>query len=329
MRALTLAVALFAVGALSGLAYAEDPCDKADQDGTWKIEKIDVAVVGTSGGTTPLPVYAPAGAKGKRPAVLIIHGFAANAAMHESFARHLTSRGFVTARFENPECVNFDLDVWRRNALRAIDALEAASRDKESSLHDRVDWGRFGVLGHSYGGATTISIATDPRVRAVATLAPGTAIFSREKFLAYAKKVTVPILVVGAEFDHVVPAPLYAKAGFDLLPSKEKLYVEIRRAEHLNFGDVALKWVGFSDMEVQGTIPGEEQRRISSAYFTPWLEKHLDVRKDPCGFTNGERAAKDLGAGLLTRIAGPKTPKDSEQQQAQSQGIVKKLEKRD
>ncbi len=310
-----LALALVLPG--SAAAYAEDPCDRIDGDGTWKYDQVDVAVVATNGTTSPLPVYLPKGAKGPRPAVLVIHGFAANADMHDSFAKHLASRGFVVARFHNPHCLDFDLDVWRRNALRALDTLQA-------ELGQKIDWSRFGVLGHSYGGATTMSIATDPRVRAVATLAPGTAIFSRQKFLDYAKRVEVPILVVGAEFDPVVPAPMYARAGFDLLPSKEKLYVEIARGEHLNFGDVKLVWAGFSDGKVEGTIPAEEQRRISSRYFTPWLEKHLDVRKDPCGFTTGQRAAEDQGKGVLSRVTRPEPPK--ERQQTRTQGIIKRLD---
>src|SRR4029077_6406302 len=96
------------------------------------------------------------------------------------------------------------------------------------------DAGRLCVVGHSYGGATTLGIAeTDSRCKAAVALAPGCMTFFRDDMMANASNVACPTLVVGAEFDEVVFVDTFAWPAFQKFPpSVSKLYVEIARAEH-------------------------------------------------------------------------------------------------
>jgi len=102
---------------------------------------------------------------------------------------------------------------------------------------------------------------------------------------------------------------VWAHPAFDRIPSSDRLYVEIARADHLNYGD--LDFTPFQLLSY-GSIPlaaydpltpplhSWELHPIASRYLTSWLERHLLGTPDPVGWTNGTQAGRELATGALS-----------------------------
>ena len=281
---------------------------------------VKLPLKGLLGVNTTLEVRLPAEQKESYPVVLLVHGWAGWARLHESIAQHLVERGFAVAMFDNPSRLSFDLNEWRKRTSDAIDAIEKTNTSAGSALEKKLDLKRFGMLGHSYGGSTTMALAgSDPRVKVAVALAPGTALLTKSQFDRQTRNVKTPLLVIGAEYDGLCPAKDFARPALEASPSNEKLYVEIARAGHFDFADIDFRTLGdvsqtllrfFSAKSVlkkdMVTISGEKQRQIASEYFTPWLEHYLNVRQDTEGFTTGVMADKLKAEGVLSLVLKPR-----------------------
>src|SRR5947207_293413 len=89
--------------------------------------------------------------------------------------------------------------------------LDAGGGPPSSPVFGLLDLTRLGVMGHSYGGATTLIVsARDPRVKAAVSLEPGTKETYHATVLGRAAQVTIPIEVQGGEYDQVVSAAHWA-----------------------------------------------------------------------------------------------------------------------
>lgn len=295
--------------ALAAGARAEerDPLHDPLARGPHALASRRIVVRASDGTTAPLEVRLPTGgARGPRPCVLVLHGWADSPRSFVPLAEHLGSRGFAVGLVRQPSRLAIDPDVWTLRLRAAIDAVEREARPG-GVLAGEIDVGRIGVIGHSYGGATAImAAARDARIKTVVALAPGTHPLARGKMIEAARAVTVPLQIQGSELDVVVPARFFAKPAFEAARSaRERLYVEIRGGEHINFGTWNFKVYvpGFLLGESAGrsSIPSERQRSISLRYATAWLERHLGVREDRCGLTDGSCAADDKEKGVLSQ----------------------------
>lgn len=254
-----------------------------------------------------MQVVLPAGAGAARPTVLFVHGWFAEPDYYTGLAENLASRGFAVALFDNVDRFELDLEQWIVGARRALDALEQAAADPASPLFGELDLARLAVMGHSYGGSTTIALAAlDARVKVAVALTPGAERRNHERLMALAAQDRVPTLVVGAELDPVVTPWVWALPAFRRLPAATpRLYVEIAGGEHVNVCDVDVwfwVWRPLS-MRFQRTASPEQQRELSRRYATAWLEHHLGITPDQGGWTDGSAAAADFQAELLSRYA--------------------------
>jgi predicted dienelactone hydrolase len=144
-------------------------------------------------------------------------------------------------------------------------------------FHGRLDDERFGVVGHSFGGMTSIGAAAgwagappDPRVDAVA---PISAVIdgdlqSDERTSPYAGfspdqlgAVSVPVMLLGGTADVNVPVANNALA-FDWLGASPKVYrADILGANHTHFSNVC----AIGDLLIDNGIPPQMWDAIGAA----------------------------------------------------------------
>lgn len=129
----------------------------------------------------------PAGAPERFPVITFSHGFETPRFVYTAQAEELASHGYVVAsiehtygtfatRFPDGRVVTFrrprsDLELIRLQAADVrfvVDALaDLDARDPGGLLAGRLDMGRLGMMGHSYGGATaTLACSLEPRCTA-------------------------------------------------------------------------------------------------------------------------------------------------------------------
>lgn len=272
-RSRPLLALLLAAPALAG----DDPADP----GKLKLAKVELTVAHPDGSSSKLAVLHPVRPEKKpRPAVLFVHGFWVGPEMYLRSAEALASRGYVVALFDQFDRNVNDLPGWVAGGRLALDALERANGDRRSELCDRLDPARMGVIGHSYGGMTTIGIAAvDSRVKAAVALAPGAQ--SREVFLRAAESIQdCPVLVITTERDATCPSASWGRPAWELIPDRRKLFLEVAKGDHLTQSDAP-------------SFGGNGPRRASRRYAHAWLDRWLLEAEDAAGWTDGRRAAKD------------------------------------
>jgi predicted dienelactone hydrolase len=188
--------------------------------------------------------------------------------------RHLAGHGYAVAALDHSEVVAPELAATagesasaRQDRVAAVvasrvpdvrSALTTLLDDRRGSAGDiPLDDTRVAVVGHSFGGWTALATPdTEPRVRAVAALAPAGASRPRPGILpvglSFAWGRDVPTLFLAGDEDVMTPLDGIAEL-FERTPATKRMFV-VRGADHLHFVD---------DVEDaheslrQGTLSGE------------------------------------------------------------------------
>ncbi|MCE7983099.1 MAG: alpha/beta fold hydrolase [Caldilinea sp. CFX5] len=104
-------------------------------------------------------------AAGPYPLVIFSHGFSASAAWYSTIVEHYASYGFVVLAPEHTEHLDPEWsDLWRASIDRPRDikqALDYAERltAKDGDMAGLIDMQQVAVVGHSYGGYTSLTLA--------------------------------------------------------------------------------------------------------------------------------------------------------------------------
>ncbi|HEB57716.1 MAG TPA: hypothetical protein ENJ01_00650 [Gammaproteobacteria bacterium] len=249
---------------------------------TVELDFPDLRDAAREGRRVPIKVHVPQG-DGPYPVIIISHGAGGNRDTHFAQARHLASHGYVVLAVEHTASNTARLKRGFRKAknLRemardpkailgrpkdvgfAIDRAEAwqASHPR---LGGRLDLGRIGVLGHSYGAYTSLTVAGarpaldwlepavppgrglgpdlhDPRVRCAVALSPqgpGEPFFHEDSYAS----LRIPVMGISGTRDRELAGNRPAKQrleAFRLWPTQRgrNRFVWIDGARHVDFGD--------------------------------------------------------------------------------------------
>jgi len=183
------------------------------------------------------------------PLVIFSHGSCGIPNQSQFLTALVASHGFVVAAPPHPGNTTGDFTICATEAQIAdsfanrpadvsfiIDTLLAASDDSESFFADLIDPTRIGVMGHSFGGLTTLRVsALDARVRAGLALAP--AFFSEIE--AEVDSITIPMMIQGGTVDSRTPFADTAVPAFALL-GPPRFLVEIQETGHYAFSDLCV-----------------------------------------------------------------------------------------
>jgi predicted dienelactone hydrolase len=193
---------------------------------------------------------------GTWPLILFSHSSGGRRRQSTFLCTHLSSHGYLVAALDHSEVVAPELarkegetaaqkaartEAWIANRLPDVQFLLDHLLDgKAWNSEAKVDSGRTGIVGHSFGGWTALAApAEDGRIRTVVALAPGGNSKPKPGILpvklTFAWGRDVPTLYLAAENDVSTPlAGIYEL--FDRTPAS-KLMIILRRADHLHFMD--------------------------------------------------------------------------------------------
>ncbi|MBZ6105559.1 alpha/beta hydrolase family protein [Streptomyces olivaceus] len=179
-----------------------------------------LAVTGFGGGTIYYPTSTADGTFG---AVVISPGYTAYQSSIAWLGPRLASQGFVVFTIDTNTTLD-QPDSRGRQLLAALDYLTG-----RSSVRERIDSSRLGVMGHSMGGGGTLEAAKSrPSLQAAIPLTP----WNLDKTWP---EVSTPTLVVGADGDTIAPVASHAEPFYSSLPSAtDRAYLELNNATHFS-----------------------------------------------------------------------------------------------
>lgn len=232
-RLLVISAAVF--GLLAGgmtPAGAAEPADVHGPDpteesisaprGPFEVDEESVSrlsVSGFGGGT----IYYPTDTTdGLFSAVSISPGYTGTQETMAWYGPRLASQGFVVFTIDTITTTD-QPDSRARQLQASLDYLV-----NDSSVKDRIDPARLGVMGHSMGGGGSLKAALDnPSLKAVVPLTPW---HTTKDFSG----VRTPTLIIGAQNDTVAPVSQHSKPFYESLPDDPgKAYLELAGAGHL------------------------------------------------------------------------------------------------
>ncbi|MBZ6288323.1 alpha/beta hydrolase [Streptomyces olivaceus] len=179
-----------------------------------------LAVTGFGGGTIYYPTSTADGTFG---AVVISPGYTAYQSSVAWLGPRLASQGFVVFTIDTNTTLD-QPDSRGRQLLAALDYLTG-----RSSVRERIDSSRLGVMGHSMGGGGSLEAAKSrPSLQAAIPLTP----WNLDKTWP---EVSTPTLVVGADGDTIAPVASHAEPFYSSLPSAtDRAYLELNNATHFS-----------------------------------------------------------------------------------------------
>lgn len=211
--------------------------------------------------TVPIKIYAPdPDEPGPFPVIVLSHGLGGSREGLAYLGKHWASHGYVviavTHKGSDSEALaagGWDLAVHDPAVRRArpedvrfvIDRLVLDDHG-EPLLAGRVDAGRIGVAGASYGAFTALSVAgatfdgvsrKDSRVTAAVALSPpGPGVFGLLE--ASWDTVAMPAMTMAGTRDttSLVPDASDRRVPYDSMPPGEKFHVTLLHATHGSFG---------------------------------------------------------------------------------------------
>jgi predicted dienelactone hydrolase len=269
--------------------------------------------------------------RGPFPLVVFSHGNAGIRFQSFFLCEALASHGFVVVAPDHTGNTAIDSLLGSSDppAKSAVDrpqdvsflitTLLQRSRDPADPFHRRIDPRRIGVSGHSFGGFTTLAVATgfvlsppDPRVRAIVPIAPASSILDDSALAS----IRIPTLILGGTLDETTPVDPESVRPHGLVPARPRFRVDVLDAGHGSFTEIcaivdALLGVGIPP-EVADLLLGElseacgpeqipigEAQRLTNLYAIAFLKRFvaLDPRYERWltpGLARSDRLAVDL-----------------------------------
>lgn len=265
-----------------------------------------------AGRPVPIKVHLPEGS-GPFPVVVVSHGAGGDWDTHFAQAKHLASHGYAVLCLEhvgsNRERMTSGLRLMKNLDAMIHDADEVLARPKDVSfaldranewnrdhpkMKNRLDLGRVGMMGHSFGAYTTMVVCgmrpaldwltpriepgkglgpdqTDARVRCGVALSPqgvGEPFFIQESFAS----LKAPLLGVSGTLDKQQNGLTAQNRldGFALWPSGAHAFVWITDAKHLDFTDSS-----GTERKAQASPSRDDVQPVAKAATLLFLDQHL------------------------------------------------------
>jgi len=234
------------------------------------------------------------------PALVFAHGFLAMPSMYAGNGQHLASWGYVVAI---PDFPDEHVEVRASDVGHLFSFLQAQNTDGSSRFFEQIDTERFGVVGHSLGGLTTLMVAArDARVKAAVALdpvrPPDVWWEGGWDYRAEAPAIDAPLAVIGAPAQRcnlfANYRSMYAAAGSD----HRTQYVLVD-GSHCDYMDTAITPFIRGCNGVCGRAFSGERLRLSEGYTAAWFNYYLQGDTQSYDYLFGSGMRADARAGNI------------------------------
>jgi len=258
------------------------------------------------GRSVPVKVYFPADSKNGSPLIVLSHGLGGSREGYEYIGRHWAGHGYISLHIQH---VGSDDAVWREQARpmpamkqAAADPMNAVNRVRDVSfvidqmeklnagpgdLKDRVDLGRVGVAGHSFGANTTLVAAgqifllpggrelgfADPRIKAAVPMSAPVPRNKNELGRAFGK-IAVPCLHMTGTLDASLIGETPAadrRLPFDHINGADQYLIVFNGGDHMIFSGRARAPAAAGQRE-KDKVFQDLIRQSSTAFWDAYLK---------------------------------------------------------
>ncbi|MGH0032641.1 MAG: alpha/beta hydrolase family protein [Myxococcota bacterium] len=233
----------------------------AEDDGTLPFSLYDLLVAAIE---SDVALDEPPVADGSFPLLVFSHGNAGVRFQSIFLQEHLASHGFVVAAPDHagntagdailPNPPPFTARDRPLDISLVIDEMLDLDDLPGDPFHDRIEDDRIGVFGHSFGGFTTLAMASgfedvppDERVSVLMPIAPATGGLTDEMLA----DVRLPTLVLGGTSDTITPVDPNSVRAFEETSGIPRWRIDVHAAGHNSFTEICL----FFDVLVDAGLP--------------------------------------------------------------------------
>ncbi len=190
---------------------------------------------------------------------------------YDALINHVVSYGFIVVA-TNTSSVGTGVEM-----LKAVEWALAQDQDSKSPIYGRVDRDHIGALGHSQGGAGTVMVGADPRIRAIAPLSGAPLSGTRDASVG----IQCPTFYITTEGDIATPDSIHQ--AYDYTPTPAVFGVT-KGGNHDEYTDIA------DDPHLSGLTSNDGLRvRAAIAAWFDWQLKGKTALRSlfvgpQCGF---------------------------------------------
>jgi hypothetical protein len=163
-------------------------------------------------------------------------------------------------------------EVWTNDAIFAMNMLQNINFDNVNIFHNKLDLAHIGLFGHSFGGATAVSVCKiDARCKAGADL--DGALFSDQA----EGKLPVPFMFMQNGASVKIGNSMYQAYSTS---DSSAYYLSIEGTKHYNYSDFPLRLllpanIKFTKAGFIGSISPERGLEITNAYLVAFFDQYL------------------------------------------------------
>jgi PKD repeat protein/predicted dienelactone hydrolase len=231
------------------------------------------------------------------PALVFAQATLSSPSNYSGWGDHLASWGYIVAI---PDLPSEDEEVRASDVQHLVTYLEAENATSTSPFFHEIDVDRFGLIGHSLGGRSTMMVAgRDGRIKAAVALDPAGNPLAGWDYETEAPRITAPLAVIGAPSQLCNAYAVYNNV-YPVVGSTHKAKYVIAGGSHCDFIDTdeQLQILGCSLICGQFS---EDRMELAERYTTAWFNYYLGYDTDYYTYLYGDEADADIGAGRISR----------------------------
>ncbi|MBS0195128.1 MAG: alpha/beta hydrolase [Planctomycetes bacterium] len=244
--------------------------------GPYPVGTRSVTVTRADSSTFTAQIFYPASAAGSSqpfsasaapaPAISFGHGFFQTVSRYQSTLSHLASHGYIVIASDSESGLLPSHTRFASDLSRCLTYLEQQNVAAGGFLNGNVNTARLGMFGHSMGGGCTILAASsDPRLRAIAPMAPAD---TNPSAIAAAPSVAASALLLVGDADGIVATATNGQPMYAAMDAPRQL-ANIRGGSHC----------GFLDANTLGcdaiALPRADQLAAVRRHLTLWFNLYL------------------------------------------------------